>query len=160
MQVTMDATFVDPSRMRLEATADGHALAFDVGGPEGDDSAATPTDTVLGALAGCTAMDVASILRKKRQRADRYSLHLVAEKADEHPRIFTRVVVEHRVEGDVAPEALRRAVELSATRYCPVNAMLSGTVEVEHRYRLDTEGRPGVSELVTTTGPKHRPTTT
>ena len=160
MSTRITAT-VDPARSLTDVrTADGHRVTMDADPPQGGGSAARPKETLLAALAGCTAMDVASILRKKRQRADRYSLHLVAEKADEHPRIFTRVVVEHRVEGDVAPDALRRAVELSATRYCPVNAMLSGTVEVEHRYRLDTEGRPGVSELVATTGPKDRPTTT
>lgn len=154
MTVTVDATFVDPQRMRVEATTDGgHRLAFDVGPPDGESSAADPIDGVLAALAGCTSMDVASILRKKRQRATRYALHLTGERAADHPRIYTRIVVEHRVEGDVTAEALRRSIELSATRYCPVNAMLSASAEIEHRYRLDVDGVAGTSQLVVVTGP-------
>jgi putative redox protein len=98
-------------------------------------------------------MDVASILRKKRQRAERYTLHLTGDRATEHPRVYTRIVVEHRVEGAVTAEALRRSIELSATRYCPVNAMLSASVEIEHRYRLDETGQPRRAELVVITGP-------
>jgi putative redox protein len=98
-------------------------------------------------------MDVASILRKKRQRAARYTIHVTGERAADHPRVYTSIVVEHRLEGDVTPEALRRSIELSATRYCPVNAMLSASAEVEHRYRIDRDGVPGTSELVTVTGP-------
>lgn len=157
MQVTLDATFTDPRRMRVEAaTAGGHRLVLDVGAPDGDGGGPAPTDAVLAALAACTAMDVASILRKKRQVPVRYTLHLAADRAEDHPRVFRRIVVEHRVEGEVTPEALRRAVELSATRYCPVNAMLSGTVVVEHRCRIDAAGAPGRSELVISTGPADR----
>lgn len=154
MQVTLDVTFHDPQRMRVEATtSNGHLIAFDDGPPDGDDSAAGPVTTVLASLAGCTSMDVASILRKKRQRAERYTLYLTGERAEEHPRVYTRIVVEHRVEGDVTAEALRRSIELSATRYCPINAMLSASVEIEHRYRLGAEGPDQRSEVVVVTGP-------
>ena len=154
MTVTLDATFTDPQRMGVEITTqDGHRLQLDGGPPDGDGGAADPIDVVLAALAGCTAMDVASILRKKRQRAERYTLHLSGERATEHPRVYTRIVVEHRVEGAVTAEALRRSIELSATRYCPVNAMLSASVEIEHRYRLDETGQPRRAELVVVTGP-------
>lgn len=154
MTVTLDARFIDPQRMRLEiATQDGHPIAVDSGPPDGDGGAADPIDLVLAALAGCTSMDVASILRKKRQRAERYTLHLTGERATEHPRVYTHIVVEHRVEGAVTAEALRRSIELSATRYCPVNAMLSASVEIEHRYRLDETGQPRREELVVVTGP-------
>jgi putative redox protein len=99
-------------------------------------------------------MDVASILRKKRQAATSYQVAVSGERSDEHPRVYTRIVVEHRVAGDVEPEALRRSIELSATSYCPVNAMLSRGVTVEHRYRLVREGRDEVAALVVTTGPQ------
>ena len=154
MTVSLDASFIDPQRMRLEITTqDGHRIPLDGGPPDGDGSAADPIDLVLASLAGCTSMDVASILRKKRQRAERYTLHLSGERATEHPRVYTRIVVEHRVEGAVTAEALRRSIELSATRYCPVNAMLSASVEIEHRYRLDETGQPRRAELVVITGP-------
>jgi putative redox protein len=156
MQVTLNATFLNPEQgMRVDvATDDGQSLAFDAGGP-GDDSAASPMRTILAALAACTSMDVASILRKKRQVPTRYTLHLVGERAEQHPRVYTRIVVEHRVEGEVAPEALRRSIELSAIRYCPVSAMLSASAEIEHRYRIGAEGEEQLSAVVLVTGPGH-----
>ena len=147
------ATVPDPVRMRVEArTDDGHPIDMDTGPPDGEGAAASPRQAVLAALAGCTAMDVVSILRKKRQVPARYEIGVDAEAAEEHPQVFTHITVEHRVDASVAPEALRRSIELSATRYCPVTAMLSRAVEIEHRYRVG--GGPSV--LVTVTGPHGR----
>lgn len=134
-------------------TSHDQPIVMDADPPEGDDSAAGPREALLAALAGCTAMDVASILRKKRQHAETYQLAVSAESAEEHPRVFTSISVEHRVTGRVEPEALRRSIELSATRYCPVNAMLSKAVSIEHRYRL-TDAAGSVHEApVAVTGP-------
>lgn len=154
---TVLATFVDPAEgMRVAAvTGSGFPVSFDTLSPEEGGTAASPTDTVLAALAACTAMDVAGILRKKRQRVDRYQISVSAAKADEHPKAFTSIVVEHRVSGDVSAEAVRRSIELSATAYCPVNAMLSASVPIEHRYtvRRDGDDPDGAeSVLVVTTG--------
>lgn len=136
MPMTIVAT-IDPARSRVEArTAHDQLVLMDDDPPEGDDSAPGPRETLLAALAGCTSMDVASILRKKRQRAVSYEIAVSAESAAEHPRVFTSITVEHRVRGGVEPEPLRRSIELSATRYCPVNAMLSSVATIEHRYRL------------------------
>ncbi|HJP71415.1 MAG TPA: OsmC family protein [Candidatus Limnocylindria bacterium] len=145
---------VDPERSRTEArTARGHAIVMDADPPYGDDSAAGPKETMLAALAGCTAMDVASILRKKRQTAATYELDVTAESADEHPKVYTNIVVLHRLTGDVAPEALRRSIELSATQYCPVNAMMSAVSRIEHRYHL-TDAAGAVHEArVAVVGP-------
>jgi putative redox protein len=126
---------------------------MDADAPEGDDSAAGPKETLLASLAGCTAMDVASILRKKRQSAATYELDVTAESADEHPKVYTDIVVLHRVTGNVEAEPLRRSIELSATRYCPVNAMLSAVARIEHRYHL-TDASGTVHEArVAVTGP-------
>lgn len=134
---TLIRATVDPARSRTEArTAGGHVIVMDTDAPHGDDAAAGPKETMLAALAGCTAMDVASILRKKRQSAARYEVDVSADSADEHPKVYTDIVVVHRVTGDVAPEPLRRSIELSATQYCPVNAMLSAVARIEHRYEL------------------------
>ena len=99
-------------------------------------------------------MDVGPILRKKRQAVATYQVAVTAQKADEHPQVYTAITVEHRVSGVVDAEALRRAVELSATRYCPVSAMLSRGVRIEHRYRLAQDGQPEISALVAITGPE------
>lgn len=145
---------VDPARSLVEARTDeAHLVTMDTDPPEGHASAARPKEVLLSALAGCTSMDVASILRKKRQSATAYRVAVSGESAEEHPRVFMTITVEHRVEGTVEAEALRRSIELSSTRYCPVNAMLSASATVEHRYRLNDPELTGDAVLVAVTGP-------
>jgi putative redox protein len=156
---TVLATFVDPIEgMRVNAvTGSGFPVGFDTLSSEEGGTAASPTDTVLAALAACTAMDVASILRKKRQRVDGYQISVSAIRADQAPAVFTSITVEHQVSGDVSEEALRRSIELSATAYCPVSAMLSASVPIEHRYAIRRgDGDAAESTLVLTTGPAAR----
>ena len=156
MSITVTAT-VDPSRSRVEArTEHAQLISMDADPPMGDDSAAGPKEALLAALAGCTAMDVASLLRKKRQAADSYEIEVSGETAEAHPRVFTTISVEHRVGGAVEVEALRRSIELSATRYCPVSAMLSAVATIEHRYRLTVDGttRAGVVAITGPSGPR------
>lgn len=149
------ATVIEPQRaVRVDVlTGTGFGLTFDTGEAGDLRAGPGPTESVLAALAGCTSMDVGSILRKKRQPAASYRVAVTAEKADEHPQVYTSIVIEHQVAGQVEPDALRRAVELSATTYCPVSAMLSHSVRIEHRYRLAREGHDEVSALVAITGP-------
>ncbi|MDQ2853880.1 MAG: OsmC family protein [Chloroflexota bacterium] len=153
--VTALATIVDAERsMRVDVrTETGFNLTFDTADSGELRAGPGPTESVLAALAACTSMDVGSILRKKRQPATSYRIAVTAQKADEHPQVYTGIVIEHQVSGEVEPEALRRAIELSATSYCPVSAMLSRAVRIEHRYRLAREGQGEVSALVAVTGP-------
>jgi putative redox protein len=154
--VSVLATVVDPQHApRVDVvTGTGFNLTFDTDDAGELRAGAGPTESVLAALAGCTSMDVGSILRKKRQPAASYRIAVTAQRADEHPQVYTGIVVEHQVSGEVQPEALRRAIELSATRYCPVSAMLSRGVRIEHRYRLVREGHEEISALVAITGPE------
>ena len=145
--------------MRYEAkTGSGHVVKVDdrIG-----DSAPRPTEMVLIGLATCTAMDVISICRKKRQQVERYLIHLRAEQRAAYPQVFTRIDIVHDVEGpDLSEEAIRRSVELSATKYCPVSAMLSaGATEIHHAYRIVSTGRDAYSAEaeVTVTGPNQAP---
>lgn len=121
----------------------------------------SPVETVAVSLAACSAMDVISIATKKRQQISSYRIHVDATQRDEYPQIITHAIVTHEVEGPVVEEAaIRRAIELSATKYCPVNAMLSaGDTEVHHRYRVRNTGpQPFAAEgEVVVTGPYHRP---
>ena len=125
------------------------------------DGALSPIDTVLAALAACTAMDVHAIATKKRQRLERYVVHVRGEQRDEHPRIYTRIDVTHEVHGaNLDVEAIRRSIELSAGKYCPVNAMLSaGDTEIHHGYRIVRVGPSPLEEAgeVMVTGPFRRP---
>jgi putative redox protein len=102
-----------------------------------------PPRLLLLALAGCTAMDVISILRKKRQQVSGLSVEVQGSRADQHPRVYTRIEVLYRVRGqNVDPRAVARAIELSVTRYCPVIAMLGKVAEVTTIYEVVEETEP------------------
>ena len=119
----------------------GHDIALDNGA---GDSGMRPAELIPIALAGCAAMDVISILRKKRQPVTRYEVRASGVQQDHHPYAFTRIDVVHVVEGPrIDDEAVRRAIELSATRYCSVGSTLaSGITEIRHAslIRDDAQG--------------------
>jgi putative redox protein len=121
----------------------------------------SPVELITTTLAACSAMDVVSILEKKRQVLDHYAVEVEALQRDDYPQVLTRIDVLHVVEGSVVTEAaVRRAIELSATKYCPVNAMLSsGATEVHHAFRIRCTGpEPFDAEgEVVVTGPFRRP---
>jgi putative redox protein len=121
----------------------------------------SPVETVVAALAACSAMDVVGVALKKRQSFSRYEVRVEAVQRDEYPQVLTRVDVLHEVEGPgVSVAAVRRCIELSATKYCPVNAMISsGATEVHHAYRVIGTGPEPFDETgeVIVTGPYRRP---
>lgn len=103
----------------------------------GDDDGFSPMELLLVGLAGCTSMDVISILEKKRQEVTNFEVHVQAERAQEHPKVFTHIVLEFIVTGhQVDPSAVDRAVELSATKYCSAAAMLDKVAKIEHKIRV------------------------
>ena len=80
-----------------------------------------PHRLLLLAMAGCTAMDVISILRKKRQQVSGLRVEVQGSRAEQHPKVYTRFEVLYQVRGTtIDPRAVERAIELSTTRYCPV----------------------------------------
>ena len=109
-----------------------------------DKRRATPMELLLIAVAGCTAMDVLSILQKRRQTIDDFEVTASAERTEVHPRVFTHIVIDYLISGKgVDPQAVERAIELSKTKYCPAQAMLQPTIEVDHRYAIiETSGNP------------------
>ena len=99
-----------------------------------------PPRLLLLALAGCTAMDVISILRKKRQQVSGLSVEVLVRPAPQHPMVYTRIEVLYLVRGQhVDQQAVARAIELSVTRYCPVIAMLGKVAEVTTSYEVEEE---------------------
>ena len=156
MRSSVRATFVNPGGgMGVDAqSASGFPVRFDTAASVEGGIGPSPTETVLAALAACTAMDVASILRKKRQPFRTYRIDVSGEKQEAHPQVFTAITVEHQLTGTMTTEAVRRSVELSATAYCPVSAMLSASVRIEHRYRIRRDGEDqDEGALVVVTGP-------
>jgi len=148
---------LDGDGLRLVAiTGSGHTIVMD---DETGDDGPRPAELLVVAQAGCTAMDVVSILRKKRQAFSRYEVRVSGEqREDRTPHVFERMRIVHVVEGDVEVEAVRRAVELSATRYCTVTGNLaSGVAEIHHAYIVrDTTGQEHYGEVVVT-GPAESP---
>jgi putative redox protein len=103
----------------------------------GDNDGFEPMELVAIGLAGCTAMDVISILRKKRQDVTAFEVQVHADRAPEFPKVFTNIIVEYIVEGhNVEPAAVERSIELSATKYCPALAMLNKACHIEHKYSI------------------------
>lgn len=125
------------SGMAFRATGgSGHSITLDAA-PEhgGTDEGLRPMELLLLGLGGCTGMDVIGILRKARQEVTGYQVHLHGDRADNHPRVFTTITVEHVVRGrNLSVEAVRRAIELSATKYCSASAMLGKTARLEARF--------------------------
>ena len=101
-----------------------------------------PMELMALSLAGCTSMDVISILRKKRQDVTNFEVRVNAPRADEHPKVFTSATVEYVVTGhNVDEKAVRRAIELTAGSYCPAQAMLGQIMPIELRYQIfEAEG--------------------
>ena len=103
----------------------------------GDNDGFRPMELIAIGLAGCTAMDTISILQKKRQDVTAFEVIVHAERAEEHPKVFTNITLEYLIEGhQVDPAAVERALELSATKYCPAQAMLDKAAKIEHKYSI------------------------
>lgn len=120
----------------------GHAQVLDTNHERS--SAATPVELLLIALGSCTAVDVVSILRKKREQVTDYRVEVRGERRTEHPRAFTRMEVRHIVRGrKISEKAVTQAIELSETKYCSVAATLRPTVEIVSSYEIiEEDGAP------------------
>ncbi len=92
-----------------------------------------PKELLLDGLAGCTAMDVISILKKMQVLPDAFKVEVSAEETEEHPKTFTSFHLKYIVKGDVPEEKLNRAIELSQTRYCGVTAMFGQFATITHQ---------------------------
>jgi putative redox protein len=108
------AIWTDKDRFLGEADS-GHALVMDAGEVK---TASTPMELVLIALCGCTASDVVGILRKKREPFTSLEVVVQAERAGDHPKVYTEIKLVYRVRGTVSHKAMEDAVRLSKDKYC------------------------------------------
>jgi putative redox protein len=113
----------------------GHSITLDT---DSDRSIApSPTELLLLAAGACTATDVASILKKKRQKVTRYVVEVSGVRRDDVPRKYTSMKVHHILTGrDLSPNAVAQAVELSDTKYCSVAATLRPGVEIHTTFEI------------------------
>ena len=135
IQWVKDVSFVAES-------GSGHALVLD-GAPEygGRNIGPRPMELLLMGLGGCASFDVVTILKKARQQVTDVRAELSAERADAVPAVFTKIHLHFIVTGKELNEAqVKKAVELSAEKYCSASAMLSaGGVVITHDYEIVTE---------------------
>lgn len=103
----------------------------------GDNDGFRPMELMALGLAGCTAMDVISILRKKRQQVTDFSVRVDTKSADQHPHVWVEVAIEYIITGhEIDPAAIERAMQLSAERYCPAQNMINKAVDIEMSYKI------------------------
>jgi putative redox protein len=114
-----------------------HTIALD--GDAAHTNGAGSMELVLMGLCGCTAIDVVSILRKKREPFTGLTVSAKAEQATESPRVFTHVKLIYRVSGSVSQKAMQDAVHLSETKYCSVAQMISKTAKIEYAIEYASE---------------------
>jgi len=116
----------------------------------GDEDGFRPMELIATGLAGCTAMDVISILLKKRQDVTAFEVRVHTQQAGEFPKVFTSADIEYLVTGrQISEDAVKRSIELSAVAYCPAQAMFAKLMPIRLTYRIFEAGQDGRAELVT-----------
>ena len=114
----------------------------------GNDSGVRPMEIIALGLIGCQAMDVISILQKKRQQVTGFEVKFDGPRSPEFPKVFTRAAITFVVTGkDLQEEALLRSIELSSTKYCPAQAMLEQAFPMDLHYEIYDDGE-GEKRLV------------
>ncbi len=133
----MDASVVWKKGLSFTGTAAASGFSLPLGADPkvgGDNDGFRPSELILVGLAGCTGMDVISILEKKRQKVTAFEVRAHGERAPEDPKRFTSFVVEYVVTGKgIDTDAVERAVELSETKYCTVMATLRAAGPIERK---------------------------
>jgi putative redox protein len=121
---------------------DGHSIVLDAPGGHAMSQGFKPSDLLLAALGGCTAVDVIDILRKKRQPVSGLRVTVRGEQREEHPRLFERILVHYDVRGHgVAEAAVERAISLSREKYCSVAATLRGVATITTSFTIVEDAR-------------------
>ena len=130
-------TLVDGMQFVVE-TGSGHSFTIDsVPDVGGNDTGPRPFELLAAGLAGCTGMDVISILRTMRQRPTGLTVHVTSERATEHPKKFVSIHIEYTVTGyDLSEDRVARAIELSETKYCPAMATLRPSTPITSSYTI------------------------
>jgi putative redox protein len=130
----------------------GHSIVIDAPGGRATWQGFKPSDLLLAALGGCTAVDVIDILRKKRQRVSGLRVTVSGEQRADHPHAFERIAVQYEVHGQgVAETAVAHAISLSQEKYCSVAATLRGVATITTGFTIiedgeDTYGAPTTAD--------------
>lgn len=139
----MQSTLTHTGGMAFDVEIGGHHFIVDAG-PEvgGNDLGPRPKPLMLASLAGCTGMDVVSMLTKMRQTWTRFQVRVEADLTDEHPKVYKDFTIIFEIDGDVDAGRLARAIALSRDRYCGVSAMFRAHAPVKIRTILNGQEQP------------------
>ena len=134
MTKTAQVNWVD--NYKLEGYTDsGQKVKMDTGE---NAEAASPSELVLQALAGCTMMDCVLIIIKSRKRIEKFWIDVKAEEAQTDPKVYTEIhLIYNFISPDLDNSTIERAIKLSEEKYCRVHAMLSGKVKITSSYNLN-----------------------
>ena len=111
--------------MAFESQIGNHTVRMDAADPLGDDSGASPKKLLLASLAGCTGMDVVSLLKKMRVPFTNFEMDIDADLTEEHPKVYSEIRIKYRIFGSqLSREKVKKAIDLSQDKYCGVSAML------------------------------------
>lgn len=135
--VKANAQWIDGERFAVNASS-GHAFVVD--SDRERNTAPGPMELVLIGLCACTATDVVSILRKKREPFTKVEVHAEAERAKQPPTVYESIRLVYRVQGEVSRKAVEDAVHLSKDKYCSVSAMLQKTAKISFEIETLKEG--------------------
>jgi putative redox protein len=126
--------------MMVGESGSGHAVVMD--GPAdvgGNNMGVRPMEMLLIGMAGCTTVDVVSTLKKMRENIDDCIAEVSAERASEHPKVFTNIHIHFIVQGlDLNPAKVEKAIALSADKYCSASIMMAKTANVTHDFEVVT----------------------
>lgn len=136
MKTSLDISWKE--KMAFETVINGHTLIMDAAAEVGgEDKGPRPKQLILASLAGCTGMDVVSILKKMRVEVDDFKITVEADITEEHPKQFTKMHVIYQFKGKNLPEdKIQNAVTLSQEKYCGVSATLKKAVEMTFEIRI------------------------
>lgn len=126
------------SEMKFIADVDGHFLTMDAGkSVGGHEQGPSPKSLLMVALAGCTGMDVISLLKKMKVQVSFFNVQIEAEMSEEHPKKYTWMKVNYELKGnDINYEKIKKAVDLSIEKYCGVNANLRESIKMEYEIKI------------------------
>lgn len=122
-------------------TETNHRILMDLAEKSGgQDQGPRPMELVLVSLAGCTAVDVVSILKKMRQQLDGLEVNVESERVDQHPRVYKKIEIEFNLKGkNLKEENVKKAIDLSFDKYCSVKTMLEKTAEISYNYSINND---------------------
>ncbi len=135
----MKATIQWQSKMQFSGVADsGHEIIMDASkAVGGEDQGTRPKEMLLHGLAGCTGMDVISILNKMRVFVEDFRMEVDVEQTTEHPKVFKKIHLKYYFKGDLPEQKIKKAIDLSQDTYCGVSAMLKKSSDLTYEYIIE-----------------------